>query len=106
MCPRIRHCVECPRCRTSYLIAFTPYRNGSYLLRMGVGAAEDFILYCFCEGEHKATVSRWPEIKACKVSKPAHDRGYGSPDEVRPVASALSHEFSANPSRYLSSRQT
>ena len=27
--PRIRHCAECPKCGTRYLIAGSPYRNGS-----------------------------------------------------------------------------
>jgi len=29
---RIRHCVECPKCLTRYLVACSPYRNGSYLV--------------------------------------------------------------------------
>jgi hypothetical protein len=81
---RVRHCVECPRCHTCYLIAFSPYSNGSYLLRM-TGDFEEYTLYCFCDGTHKANVCRWPEVKACKVSRPTYERGYGSRDEVHPV---------------------
>jgi len=31
MTRRIRHCIECPKCRTRYLVGYSPYRNGSYL---------------------------------------------------------------------------
>lgn len=30
--PRVRYCVECPKCRTRYLPSSSPYRNGSYLI--------------------------------------------------------------------------
>ncbi len=78
---RIRHCVECPKCHTCYLIAFSPYRNGSCVVREGAGAKE-YILYCFCEGGLASNRGRWADVKACVVSKAAHDRGYGTLDEV------------------------
>ena len=37
MTPRIRHCVECPKCHTRYLVGFSPYRNGSYLMPLSGG---------------------------------------------------------------------
>lgn len=86
MSVRIRHCVECPRCHTCYLIAFSPYRNGSYLVRTGVGSHEEYTLYCFCEGQEFPSRWRWSEVKPYEVSKAAHDRGYGTVDEIWPVS--------------------
>jgi hypothetical protein len=81
----LRHCVECPKCFTRYLIAFSPYGNGSYLVRTVVGPAEEYILYCSC-GRPPA-FSRWigHQVKTYAVSKPAHDRGFGTPEEIVPV---------------------
>src|SRR5271168_1667164 len=81
---RIRHCVECPRCNTCYLIASSPYSNGAYLLRTGAGSSEEYALYCFCEGAEHPSRWRWREVKVCEVSKAAHSRGYGTLDEIRP----------------------
>jgi hypothetical protein len=44
----IRRCVECPKCRTRYLIGFSPYANGSSLLPTAVGSSEEYTLYCAC----------------------------------------------------------
>jgi len=85
MSARVRHCVECPRCHTFYLIAFNPYRNGSYLVRTGTGSSEEYTLYCLCDGPHAPNVSRWREVQACEVSRTAHQRGYGSLQEVSPI---------------------
>lgn len=87
---RVRHCVECPRCHTCYLIAFSPYSNGSYLVRM-TSDFEEYTLYCLCDGGHKANVCRCPEVKACKVAKPTYERGYGSRDEVHRISSRSHH---------------
>jgi hypothetical protein len=79
---RIRHCVECPKCLTRYLLAFSPYRNGSFLVPTFAGSAEEYTLYCSCGTP--AIASRWKpdEVKRCEVSKEAHHRGYGSQQEV------------------------
>src|SRR5579864_9367271 len=90
MSARVRHCVECPRCHTFYLIAFNPYRNGAYLVRTGTGASEEYTLYCLCDGPHHPNVSRWREVRACEVSRTAHQRGYGSLHEVSPINRATS----------------
>ena len=81
--PFVRHCVECPKCLTRYVIAFSPYRNGSYLVRMGAGFTEEYILYCFCS--NPPTSSRWKEeqIKRYLVCKAAYGRGYGTSEEIR-----------------------
>jgi hypothetical protein len=81
---RIRHCVECPNCRTRYLLSFRRYGNGSYLVSTLIGSFEEYSLYCSCTG---AGVVRWKsrETKAYQVSKLAYDRGYGGPDEIFPM---------------------
>src|SRR5690242_15561601 len=81
----IRHCVECPKCLTRYLVAFSPYANGSYLTAITASASEEYILYCTCRTP--LVSSRWneSELKRCVVSKAAHDRGYGTAQEVVPV---------------------
>jgi hypothetical protein len=94
---RIRHCVECPRCLTRYLIGFSPYRNGSYLVATLNGSAEEYALYCCCRGLPVVTPWRWRETKACEVSHEAYDRGYGTPEEIVPV-------ISPSPSRIASPR--
>src|SRR3979409_537204 len=45
---RVRHCVECPKCLTRYLVGFSPYRNGSYLMPLSAGFSEEWTLYCSC----------------------------------------------------------
>src|SRR5215813_1489263 len=81
--PFVRHCVEYPKCLTRYLIAFSPYRNGSYLVPMGTGLTEEYLLYCSCS--NPPTSSRWKEeqIERYLVSKVAYSRGYGTPKEIR-----------------------
>ncbi len=77
---RIRHCVECPKCRIRYLIAFNPYANSSYILRCGKGPSEEFHLYCSCGTPY--TISRWSSETRYLVTRSAYDRGYGSPEEI------------------------
>ena len=89
---RIRHCIECPKCKTWYLISFSPYKNGAYLVRAGDGSDQEYTLYCFCEGGSLANRRRWCEVRTCEVLKPAHQRGYGSPDEIWPIKRGLARE--------------
>jgi len=84
MTRRIRHCVECPKCRTRYLIGASPYTNGAYLVHSPADL-EAHTLYCPCG--KSAFTSRWSDSRTYVVSNPAYDRGYGSPDEVYPVGS-------------------
>lgn len=76
---RVRHCIECPKCRTRYLPGLSPYANGSYLMPKAVSG---WILYCSC-GTPPAS-SRWEDddLRRYVVSPKAHDRGYGTPDEI------------------------
>src|SRR5437773_12561571 len=80
--PFIRHCVECRKCLTRYLIAFSPYGNGSYLWRQGLSSSDEYLLYCFCQ--QPPVFSRWKEheVKTYVVSRAAHARGYGTSDEI------------------------
>jgi hypothetical protein len=82
MAYRLRHCVECPQCRTRYLMGFSPFGNGSYLVLRVSEYAQEYKLICWhCQ---PPVCSRWDstEIKIYAVSKQAYARGYGSPDEV------------------------
>ena len=96
---RIRHCVECSKCLTRYLVSCSPYENGSYLLPTIKGCRDEYILYCCC----KAPASRWKssEFKSCEVSTPAFERGYGTPEEIMVIRSPQ-QEWSVDVSRYLS----
>ena len=78
--PRIRHCVECPSCRTRYLLSFSPYRNGSRLVSAVAGAWDDYILYCSCS--RGSSRIRSSEVKRCDVSREAYRRGYGTAKEI------------------------
>lgn len=82
MSERIRHCVQCPRCRTWYIIALSPYCNGSLLAPTVVGSSEEYILYCSCRRPAFASRWRWCEVQTCVVSKAARDRGYGAAEEI------------------------
>ena len=78
----IRHCVECSKCQTRYVIGFSPYTNGSILLRDHAGFLEEYILYCSCGSPPMC--SRWEEgqLATYSVCKTAHKRGYGSHKEI------------------------
>lgn len=77
---RIRHCVECPKCLTRYVIGSSPYRDGAYLVSRPAGGSEEHTLYCSC-GRRSSSI-RWNDLKTYAVSSRAYDRGYGPPDEV------------------------
>jgi len=95
MSARIRHCLQCPKCLTRYLVSATPYSNGSYLASVALHSFDEYVLYCSCQTP--AVVSRWrgDDLHRCEVSRDAHRRGYGSPDEIsamnedRPAAWAI-----------------
>jgi hypothetical protein len=95
---RIRHCVECSKCLTWYVVSCNPYENGSYLLPTIEGCWDEYTLYCRC----KAAASRWKssEFKSCEVSAAAFERGYGTPEEIK-VIRAPQQEWSVDVSRYL-----
>jgi hypothetical protein len=99
---RIRHCVECPKCLTRYLVAFTPYSNGSYVVSALNDRPEEYTLYCCCRGLPIVSAWKWRTTKACEVSQEAYDRGYGTPEEISPLTNQ--HSWSLDVSEYLGSK--
>lgn len=82
MSGRVRHCVECPRCLTRYLIGFSPYRNGSYLVPVTRGSYHEWILYCSCGSPPRSSRWKLDELQPYEVSSGAHVHGYGPPEEI------------------------
>ncbi len=82
MADRLRHCVECPECCTRYLIGFSPYRNGSYLLSFVTDSSEEYKLLCSCRRPPVCSRWNWSEMKKYAVSNGAYARGYGQADEI------------------------
>jgi len=80
--PFVRHCVECPKCLTRYLIGFSPYRNRSYLVRNARNSRAEYVLNCSCKIPFVLSLWNEDEIKSYEVCKTAHDRGYGTPEEI------------------------
>lgn len=98
---RIRHCVQCPKCLTLYLVSASPYGNGSYLVRTLPRTLEEYTLYCSCSSP--AATSRWRdgEMRPCEVSKSAHRRGFGSPSEILAMDSRPRKPWRFNIADYL-----
>lgn len=90
--PFIRQCIECRKCLTRYLIAFSPYGNGSYLWRTPLSSSEQYLLYCLCQ--QPPVLNSWKEsdVKTYAVSRAAHDRGFGTPAEVVAIENVPSRE--------------
>ena len=90
--------MECPKCRTRYVVSCSPYENGSYLLPMINGSWDEYTLYCRC----RAAASRWKssEFKSCEVSAEAFARGYGTAEEIT-IIRVSQQEWSVDVSRYL-----
>jgi len=85
----IRRCVECLRCRTRYLVGFSPYWNGARLVPTNAGSFDAYTLYCSCSGTSTPNVWTWRDMKLCTVAKPAHTRGFGTFDEIVPLPGSL-----------------
>ncbi len=77
---RVRHCLECPSCKTRYPISLSPFKNGSYVVTIAYGSCEEYILHCSCG----RVGSRWTRAGAaiCQVSREAYERGYGTKEEI------------------------
>jgi hypothetical protein len=96
---RIRHCVECPKCLTRYVVSCSPYENGSYLQATIEGGWDEYTLYCRCKA-----ASRWKssEFKSCEVSTKAFERGHGTAKEITVVRPPQKEkEWPVDVSRYL-----
>ena len=68
---RIRHCVECPKCLTQYLVGFSPYSNGSYLVPSVVGSSEEYTLYCSCRKPYAVSEIPWIGESIKRLMPPA-----------------------------------
>ncbi len=97
-------CVECPKCRTRYIVGANPYRNGSYIKSYSAEEPDLRRLYCSCISQvrwvfpfklsplkiHAESESslfgffpfKLSELKTYVVSEWANDRGYGWRDEI------------------------
>lgn len=84
---RLRSCVECSNCKTRYLIAFSPYRNGAYLVHDTSAGGDRYLLYCSCGRPASCTQWSVTDLRTYAVSKAAYDRGYGNSDEIVLAAS-------------------
>lgn len=89
MAYRVRHCVECPKCQTRYLLGYSPFRNGSFLVPMVQGFADGWTLYCSCAAPHVRSRWDWNELKQYVLSSQAHERGFGPPEEIIPLKGNL-----------------
>ena len=63
-------------------MGFSPYSNGSYLLGRDGDLTDEWTLYCRCATPPTCSQWRWRDLKTYDVSGDAHERGFGSPDEV------------------------
>lgn len=82
MATRLRHCVECPECGTRYLFGFSPYRNGSHLVKMLSANSDEYKLICACSRPPVCTRRIWDELNLYSVGNSAFARGYGGPEEI------------------------
>jgi hypothetical protein len=84
-----------------YLIAFSPYGNGSCVVPTIFGCSDDYTLHCCCTRPSVVSFWKWSEMKICEVSKRAHDRGYGTVDEIALENSHLKEACSFDIAQYL-----
>lgn len=98
---RVRQCVECPRCRTRYVISRNPYNNGSYVIPAVKGSCDEYLLYCSCSGRSVSCRSESSEVILCYVPRADYERGYGRAREITPVEAKLRERWPLNVSKYL-----
>lgn len=104
MSDRIRRCLECPQCHTRYLIGFSPFANGAYLIPTIAGSCDEYALYCSCGRSRSPSLWKSVEVKPYIVSKVANDRGYGTPQEILPISDQAHGAWPFGASRYLNQR--
>ena len=99
---RVRHCIECPKCLTRFVISRTPYDNGAYVIPTIEGSGDEYILYCSCNS--RTVPCRWKssEVMLCSVLKAAYQRGYGTAREIIPVDARLRERWPVDVGSYLS----
>jgi hypothetical protein len=100
MSARFRHCIECPNCHIRYLIGFSPYGNGSYVIPSIAGSTDEWTLYCSCE-QPPIPTRRWSHsLEVYAVSNQAHYCGYGSPEQIVQMGKDQSSSISGEPIRF------
>ena len=67
------------------MVGFSPYRNGTRLVPAMTGSFDAYTLYCSCSQPSTASLWKCSDMKVCRVTKPAHSRGYGSFEEIVPL---------------------
>ena len=97
---RARHCIECPRCLTRYVISRSPYSNGAYVIPAVEGSTEEYFLYCSCSGRSVSCRSKSSEVMLCHVRKAAYERGYGRALEITPVDPNLRESWPVDVGKY------
>jgi hypothetical protein len=75
-------------------------------VQTGAGSCEQFTLYCFCGRAHVPNRWKWLEAKPCWLSTAAHERGYGTLDEILPLNRESENERPIDIRKYLNSRQS
>ncbi len=96
---RLRHCIECPECRTRYLIGFSPYCNGSHLTLVWLESREECRLVCACCRPAACSQRGRRELEMYRVSYRAYKRGYGTPEEIRMLTSEFDSKLEMKASR-------
>ncbi|HEX4425576.1 MAG TPA: hypothetical protein VH079_09255, partial [Terriglobales bacterium] len=61
----------------------------------------EYTLHCCCTRPSVVSFWKWSEMKSCEVSKRAHDRGYGSTDEIVLENYHLKDDWSFDVAKYL-----
>jgi hypothetical protein len=100
---RIRHCLECNRCGTRYLISRSPYGNGAWITFTANRIGEGYVLHCSCRGI--AMPRNDSEVLICEVSKVAYERGFGTEKEIVPIAKESREEWSIQDSDWKGDRR-
>ena len=80
--PRIRQCVQCPKCLLRYVVSASPYCNGSYLVRLVDRSEDEYRLYCSCAKPPFCSRWRSASIPRASASQAAYLRGYGTSEEI------------------------
>ncbi len=103
MSVRIRHCLQCPKCLTRYLVSASPYGNGSYLVHTALHSVDEYVLYCACQTPAAISRFRSADLHRCEVTRAAHRRGFGTPEEIVALKDERSSSWNFRFEKYNSS---
>ena len=79
---RICRCLTCPSCHTRYATRHATYANGASIAA-DPAAADLFKLCCACGQSY---LFKRSQLQTFVLTQSAYLRGYGSPDEIMPIA--------------------